>query len=205
MLSARPAVVSSVQDAQRAAVRRALRLGGPRGGDAEGGDLWLRYFALGGTAGPDEVADFARGGPLDLLQGDLLARAVNERIDERTLLVPISHVLFKDSLIQDVEPIVRRAHEVGAHVILDCYQSAGIVPVDVTADLAALGRSGHIRIGLAEVGEGGLVQGVHLLRGVQDDLGDAVGDGQFDHGNPPQESKSTVMVSEVGRVWQVST
>ena len=56
-----------------------------------------------------------------------------ERIDERTLLVPISHVLFKDSLIQDVEPIVRRAHEVGAHVILDCYQSAGIVPVDVTA------------------------------------------------------------------------
>ena len=56
-----------------------------------------------------------------------------ERIDERTLLVPISHVLFKESEIQDVEPIVRRAHEVGAYVILDCYQSAGIVPVDVTA------------------------------------------------------------------------
>jgi kynureninase len=56
-----------------------------------------------------------------------------ERIDERTLLVPISHVLYKDSEIQDVEPIVRRAHEVGAHVILDCYQSAGIVPLDVTA------------------------------------------------------------------------
>jgi kynureninase len=55
-----------------------------------------------------------------------------ERIDERTLLVPISHVLFKDSVIQDVEPIVRRAHEVGARVILDCYQSAGIVPVDLT-------------------------------------------------------------------------
>jgi kynureninase len=56
-----------------------------------------------------------------------------ERIDERTLLVPISHVLFKDSRIQDVAPIVERAHEVGAHVILDCYQSAGIVPLDVTA------------------------------------------------------------------------
>jgi kynureninase len=56
-----------------------------------------------------------------------------ERIDERTLLVPISHVLFKASEIQDVEPIVRRAHEVGARVILDCYQSAGIVPLDVTA------------------------------------------------------------------------
>jgi kynureninase len=56
-----------------------------------------------------------------------------ERIDERTLLVPISHVLYKDSEIQDVEPIVRRAHDVGAHVILDCYQSAGVVPLDVTA------------------------------------------------------------------------
>jgi kynureninase len=59
--------------------------------------------------------------------------AIVEAIDERTLLVPISHVLFKTGEIQDVEPIVRRAHEVGAHVILDCYQSAGIVPVDVTA------------------------------------------------------------------------
>jgi kynureninase len=59
--------------------------------------------------------------------------AIVDAIDERTLLVPISHVLFKTGEIQDVEPIVRRAHEVGAHVILDCYQSAGIVPLDVTA------------------------------------------------------------------------
>ncbi len=56
-----------------------------------------------------------------------------ESIDERTLLVPISHVLFKSSEIQDVERIVQRAHEVGAYVILDAYQSAGIVPLDVTA------------------------------------------------------------------------
>jgi kynureninase len=56
-----------------------------------------------------------------------------QRIDGRTLLVPISHVLYKAGEIQDVEPIVRRAHEAGAHVILDCYQSAGIVPLDVTA------------------------------------------------------------------------
>jgi len=56
-----------------------------------------------------------------------------ERIDERTLLVPISHVLYRNGEIQDVEPIVRRAEEAGAHVVLDCYQSAGIVPLDVTA------------------------------------------------------------------------
>src|SRR5881296_563598 len=58
--------------------------------------------------------------------------AIVEAIDERTLLVPISHVLFKNAEIQNVEPIVRRAHEVGAYVVLDCYQSAGVVPFDVT-------------------------------------------------------------------------
>ena len=59
--------------------------------------------------------------------------AIVEAIDERTLLVPISHVLYRLGEVQDVEPIVRRAHEAGAHVILDCYQSAGIVPLDVSA------------------------------------------------------------------------
>jgi kynureninase len=57
--------------------------------------------------------------------------AIVEAIDERTLLVPITHVLFKTAEIQDVAAIVRRAHEVGAHVVLDAYQSAGIVPLDV--------------------------------------------------------------------------
>jgi kynureninase len=42
-------------------------------------------------------------------------------------------VLFKTAEIQDVEAIARRAHEVGAHVVLDAYQSAGIVPLDVAA------------------------------------------------------------------------
>src|SRR5262249_2935089 len=58
--------------------------------------------------------------------------AIVDAIDERTLLVPISHVLFKNGEIQDVEPIVRRAREVGANVVLDCYQSAGVVPFDLT-------------------------------------------------------------------------
>jgi kynureninase len=60
-------------------------------------------------------------------------RAIVDAIDERTLLVPISHVLFKNAEIQDVEPIIRRAHEMGAYVVLDCYQSAGVVPLDLTA------------------------------------------------------------------------
>jgi kynureninase len=59
--------------------------------------------------------------------------AIVEAIDERTLLVPITHVLFKTAEIQDVAAITRRAHEVGAHVLLDAYQSVGIVPLDVVA------------------------------------------------------------------------
>lgn len=55
-----------------------------------------------------------------------------DAIDERTLLVPVSHVLFKSSLIQDVPSIVERAHQVGAHVILDCFHSAGVIPFSVT-------------------------------------------------------------------------
>jgi kynureninase len=52
-------------------------------------------------------------------------------IDETTIAVPISHVLFRSSFIKDVRAIVARAHEVGALVILDCYQSTGTVPFDV--------------------------------------------------------------------------
>jgi kynureninase len=52
-------------------------------------------------------------------------------IDERTVAVPISHVLFRTSYIQDVKKIVARARAVGALVILDCYQSLGTIPVDV--------------------------------------------------------------------------
>jgi kynureninase len=59
-------------------------------------------------------------------------RAIVEAIDERTLLVPITHVLFRTAEIQDVAAIIRRAHEAGAHVVLDAYQSVGIVPLDVT-------------------------------------------------------------------------
>jgi kynureninase len=59
--------------------------------------------------------------------------AIVDAIDERTLLVPISHVLFRNAEIQDVGLIVDRAHDAGAYVVLDCYQSAGVVPFDVTA------------------------------------------------------------------------
>jgi kynureninase len=56
-----------------------------------------------------------------------------DAIDERTQLVLLSHVLFKTGRIQDVEPVIERAHAAGAHVLLDAYQSVGSVPLDVGA------------------------------------------------------------------------
>ena len=59
------------------------------------------------------------------------AEAVIDAIDERTLLVPVSHVLFRTGEIQPVERIAARAHDAGAHLCLDAYQSVGAVPLDV--------------------------------------------------------------------------
>ena len=68
-------------------------------------------------------------------ESDLTVREgrVVDAIDERTALVALSHVLFKTSYIVDVAPIVARARDAGAMVLVDGYQSAGIIPVDVAA------------------------------------------------------------------------
>jgi kynureninase len=50
-------------------------------------------------------------------------------IDERTLLVPISHVLFRSSGMYDAKRVIDHAHRMGAMVLLDVYQSACTVPL----------------------------------------------------------------------------
>ena len=54
-----------------------------------------------------------------------------DAIDERTVLVPLSYVLFKSACIQDAAAVIEKAHRVGAHVILDVYQAAGTVPLSI--------------------------------------------------------------------------
>jgi kynureninase len=76
-----------------------------------------------------------RGARIDVVESDDGMTVDTEKllaaIDEETLLVPISHVLFKSAFVQDAKAVVERAHEVGALVVLDTYQSAGTVPFDV--------------------------------------------------------------------------
>jgi kynureninase len=77
------------------------------------------------------------GARIECVRGESSMGVSDERllsaIDETTLIVPISHVCFRTSFRQDAAAVVRRAKEVGALVLLDCYQSLGTVPVDVQA------------------------------------------------------------------------
>ena len=80
-------------------------------------------------------AEERRGARVTLVPSDDGIGVPTERmcaaIDERTSIVPLSHVLFRSAYVQDVAAITRRAHEVGALVCVDLYQSLGTVPVDV--------------------------------------------------------------------------
>jgi kynureninase len=56
-----------------------------------------------------------------------------DAIDEQTLVVPFSHVIFRSAFINDAKAIIEKAHQVGAYVVLDTFQSLGTIPVDVQA------------------------------------------------------------------------
>jgi kynureninase len=75
------------------------------------------------------------GAEIDYVTSDDSIRAPIDRlvaaIDDRTALVPISLVLFRSGCVQDVKPVVEQAHRVGARVVLDVYQAAGTVPMNL--------------------------------------------------------------------------
>ncbi|MEU4645616.1 aminotransferase class V-fold PLP-dependent enzyme [Micromonospora sp. NPDC023814] len=59
--------------------------------------------------------------------------ALEARLDERTLLVCVSHASFTSGATVDLPRLVARAHDVGALVVVDAFQTVGVVPMDVTA------------------------------------------------------------------------
>jgi len=68
-----------------------------------------------------------------------------DAIDEQTLLVPLSLVLFKSAFITDARAVIEKAHKVGAHVILDVYQAAGTVPMDLAGWNADFAVGGSVK------------------------------------------------------------
>ena len=66
----------------------------------------------------------------------------NEYIDESTLVVSLPHVCYRNGARLDIKPVIDMAHEKGAMVFLDFYQTGGAMPIDVKAldvDFAAGG------------------------------------------------------------------
>jgi len=54
-------------------------------------------------------------------------------IDEQTALVAVTHVCFRNGSRLEVERVAELAHERGALLLLDAYQTAGSLPLDVRA------------------------------------------------------------------------
>jgi selenocysteine lyase/cysteine desulfurase len=68
-----------------------------------------------------------------------------QAIDERTALVATSHVFFTSGYVQPIAEIARLAHAQGAHALIDGYQAAGQVPLDVARDEIDFYLSGGLK------------------------------------------------------------
>jgi selenocysteine lyase/cysteine desulfurase len=73
-------------------------------------------------------------------------------IDERTALVAVTHVCYRNGSRIDVEGVVRLAHERGALVLVDAYQAAGAIPIDVRALDADFLAAGTVKYLLGSAG-----------------------------------------------------
>jgi len=95
----------------------------------EGGIFPSVYYLLRGMLPPHIELVTADG--YDGIQIDV--QAMVDAIDEKTLFVSVSHVLFRSAYIVDIAAIIEKARQVGALVIVDGYHATGIIPVDVQA------------------------------------------------------------------------
>jgi selenocysteine lyase/cysteine desulfurase len=87
------------------------------------------------TIGQIWHAQEARGARVTHVQaaaeGTIPLEHFDRAIDDDTLLVSITHVCYRNGAMVDVPAVVELAHERGALVLLDSFQSVGSLPVDV--------------------------------------------------------------------------
>jgi len=114
------------------AVASSLTFEGPRSqvviGDFEFptmAQVWMAQERRGATIRRAHAPSAARDTlPLD---------AYSAAIDERSLIVPATHVCFRNGHKTDIAGLTRLAHDRGAYVLLDDYQRTGSGPIDVHA------------------------------------------------------------------------
>ena len=89
-----------------------------------------------------------------------------EAISERTQIVSITHVCFRNGSRLDVPAIVALAHQKGALVLLDAYQSLGTLPIDVKRLKVDFLAGGVLKYLLASAG----LAFLYVRRGLVPDL-----------------------------------
>jgi cysteine desulfurase / selenocysteine lyase len=86
-------------------------------------------------------------------EGRLDLSTLDDLVTERTRLVSVAHVSNTLGTVSPVEAITRRAHEVGALMMLDSSQAVPHFPVDVTAlDVDVVAFTGHKMLGPTGIG-----------------------------------------------------
>jgi selenocysteine lyase/cysteine desulfurase len=82
------------------------------------------------------LAQRPRGAEIQFLDGvnnSVSVKCYEDAVDERTSIVPLTHVSFVNGFRSDVAAIARIAHAAGALLFLDGYQDCGTRPLDVKA------------------------------------------------------------------------
>jgi len=88
-------------------------------------------------------------------------------IDEQTALVAVTNVCFRNGSRLDVEAVTRLAHERGALVLVDAYQTVGSLPVDVRAIGCDFLVAGVLKYLLGSAGLGFLYCRRELVQGIE--------------------------------------
>ena len=98
--------------------------------------------------------------------GEIPLEAFDAAIDERTAIVSITAVCYRNGARIDVEGVTRLAHERGALVLLDAYQAVGSYPVDVRALEVDFLGAGVLKYLLGSAGLGFLYCRRDLVQGL---------------------------------------
>jgi selenocysteine lyase/cysteine desulfurase len=99
--------------------------------------------------------------------GTIPLERFEDAVDERTALVAVTHVCFRNGGRLDVEGIAGIAHERGVPVLVDAYQTIGSLPIDVRALGCDFLAAGVLKYLLGSAGLGFLYCRRELVQGIE--------------------------------------
>jgi selenocysteine lyase/cysteine desulfurase len=145
------------------------------------------------TIGQIWHAQEARGAEVVHVRADgnrIPVERFEEAIDERTKLVSITAVCYRNGARVDVEDVVRIAHERGAYVLLDAYQAIGTYPIDVKALDVDFLAAGALKYLLGSSGVGFLYCRPSLIESIRPTVTGWLADSSIGEMSPERYSPS---------------